>query len=88
MQETYKLPGHRTARAYCNEDAKQIKLVSYQTTVASFNKHNHRVTIYGRYSPTTDKHCRWFLEYLHQRYKKEAIKVNFTFIDFAGIIID
>ncbi len=87
MQETYKLPGHRTSRAYCNEDEKKIELVSYQTAVAQFNKHSRRVTIYGRYSVTTDKHCRWFLDYLHQRYKKQAIRVNFEFIDFARITI-
>ncbi len=81
MQETYKLPGHRTCKAYCIEDEKQIELMSYQTTVAGFNKHSRQVTIYGRYSQTTDKHCRWFLDYLHQRYKKRVIIVKFISLE-------
>lgn len=81
MKEIFRLPMHRQSNCYCKEDDRGITLVSYITDVAYFDKHSHRVKILDRYSATTDRHCRWFIEYLHQRYQKPYLKIRYDWID-------
>lgn len=81
FQESYRIPGHRQSNCHLEESDKEICLISYATKVAYFDKHSHRVYILGRYSVTTDRHCRLFLAYLHCRFEKPHLKVTYSWID-------
>lgn len=81
FKESYRIPRHRQSQCHLEETEKVISLISYATKVAYFNKRSHRVYILGRYSVTTDRHCRIFLEYLHSRFMKPHLKVTYSWID-------
>lgn len=47
-------------------DNGDMALFSYLTEVAKFNQRDRICTVSGRYSNTTDKHVRYFIDRLHQ----------------------
>ena len=52
-----------------------IKLVSYSTTVATFDTINNKMYVYGYYSQTTAKHINSFLElYGFKRCNKKQLE--------------
>ena len=83
-KKTFRIPKHCQCLCHLVEDRDSIKLISYFTLVATFDKHFHAITVHGRYNATTDRHIQYFREYLHDRYQLCIIPCVIEFVSTKG----